>query len=296
MMPAVTQDRAAPPSASGDAVTRVSGAPPDAELRAILAVTRRLPRWRLARFVARNLRKLYLRRPRGLVDCELLGVRMFLDPEDYVDSALLFHPEFYEREELAYVRGHLAEGDTFVDLGSHVGAYAVVAAAAVGEKGRVIAVEADRPSYERLVANARRNGFAWIECLHCGVSDAEGVLPLTVNRSGNRGAATFLIPGKETVDVACHPLLDLLRRCDVERVRGMKLDIEGFEHRVLQRFLADADPRLWPEFVVIEQKQWWTEEAGGNAVELLQRHGYRIVWHGDGRWHRWTDYILERGG
>lgn len=264
-----------------------------AELDALARVTRRVPDRAPARWLARQLRKFYLRKPRADVRAEVAGCSMQLDPRDYVEGQLLFTPQLYEAGERAWVAEHLQPGDVFVDLGAHVGCYTLLAARAVGPEGRVIAVEADPRTVERLRRNVRLNALANVEVLHCGVSDADELLQLSMNASRNTGASSFLIPVGDDVGVRCRPLLALLEECGVSRVAGLKADIEGFEFRVLQRFLADAPESLWPGFVLVEQKEWWVEQAGGNAVELLRAHGYEVAWRAGER-RSWPNYVMAR--
>jgi FkbM family methyltransferase len=269
----------------------------DAELRALLALTRRLPNSRPSRAVARALRKLYLRRPRADVECDMEGARMRLAPSDYVEGQLLFGPQLYEGEERDFVRSHLAPGDTFLDLGSHVGCYALVAARAVGPIGRVLAVEANPRTYERLVANVGLSGADNVAAVHCGVSDRHETLGLHVRASKNTGASSFLVDVGDTVPVECRPLLDILEAHGVERVAGAKLDIEGLEYRVLDRFFADAAerPALWPRFAIIEQRDPWLPEAGGDVIALMEKQGYRRVWKSP-HLPRRPNHILVRDG
>src|SRR5215475_12264284 len=62
----------------------------DRELRLLLAFTRRLPRVRGAVRLAMTARRFYLRRERPIVEADVLGFRMTLDPADWVQSGLLF--------------------------------------------------------------------------------------------------------------------------------------------------------------------------------------------------------------
>ncbi len=57
------------------------------ELRWLASLSRRLPRVRAARYLARRLRKFYLRRPREDVVAEVAGQRMRLSPADVRASA-----------------------------------------------------------------------------------------------------------------------------------------------------------------------------------------------------------------
>lgn len=263
------------------------------ELDGLARLTRRVPDRGPARWLARQVRKFYLRKPRQDARAQVAGSTMELDPRDYVEGQLLFTPQLYEARERSWVAEHLAAGDVFVDLGAHVGCYTLLAARAVGASGRVVAVEADPRTVERLRNNLRLNGLENVEVVHCGVSDKEELLSLSMNASSNSGASSFLVPVGDDVAVPCRPLLDVLHDCEVERVAGLKADIEGFEFRVLQRFLADAPRSLWPGFVLVEQKDWWVEQAGGHAVELLCDHGYQIAWR-TGERRTWTNYVLTR--
>ena len=109
----------------------------DLELHGIRSLSRRLPRLRVFRYLARVLRKFYLRKPREDVVVEVAGQRMRLSPADYVEGQLLFAPQFYEPDEREYARARLRAGDVFVDLGAHVGLYTLLAARAVGLDGKV---------------------------------------------------------------------------------------------------------------------------------------------------------------
>jgi hypothetical protein len=65
------------------------------------------------------------------------------------------------------------------------------------------------------------------------------------------------------VEVECLPLSAVPEKAGVTRIHGMKLDIEGFEFRVLKRFFEEVAESLYPGFVLVEQKDWWIDQAGG---------------------------------
>ena len=265
----------------------------DFELRGLALLSRRLPPSRISRFLVRRLRKFYTRRPREDAVAPVDGQLMRLCPSDYVEGLLLFAPQLYERTERQHAKRLLRPGDTFVDLGAHVGLYTLLAARSVGPDGTVVAVEANPRTYEQLVENLRRNGLSNVATFQFGVSDRAELRMLSVNTTGNRGASSFLISMGEGIEVECLPLAQILAKAGIDQVRGVKLDIEGYEFRVLDRFFKDAAESLYPAFVLIEQKDWWIDQAGGNAVELLKRRGYRIVWRSRDR-KKWPNYLLVR--
>ena len=69
-------------------------------------------------------------------------------------------------------------------------------------------------------------------------------------------------------------LLALVEGEGYERIDAIKLDVEGAEDLILEPFLRDAPPSLWPGFIVIEDsRQRWQSDLAG----LLKRSGYRLV-------------------
>lgn len=249
------------------------------ELSVVLAITRNMPRIRGLNRLADLARRAYVRKRRPPVTVEVLGSMMQLDPHDYVDSWALFYPHIFDRAELHYVRRHLAPGDVFVDVGANIGIYTLYAARL---RARVIAIEAAPRAFERLTHNIGLNPYRDCVAINQGVSDREEVLQLFL-QEGNSGGNSFLRSHlSESVSVPCKPLYHLLREQSIQRIAGMKLDIEGFEYKVLQRFFMDAPPSLYPRFLIVEQ---WPEEllkSTGDAVGLLLEKGYKTVLQHEG--------------
>ena len=150
----------------------------------------------------------------------------------------------------------------------------------------MITLEAFSPTFEKLLHNLALNQADNVTARNVGVSDAAERLRLAVN-SANSGGNSFRTTMGEFVDVDCQPLLDLLRDAGVSAIDGMKLDIEGFECRVLGKFPNDAPVKMWPGFVIIEESS--RRGKGDSPAQLLGEHGYGMVWQGK------LNCILERG-
>ncbi len=248
------------------------------ELNLIAGLTRRLPALRGAGVVANALIRFYNRKPRPPVDIEARGVHMRLCPRDSLsEKALTFYPQLYDRHELAYLGRRLQAGGVFVDVGAHIGAYTLAAAKLVGESGMVLALEAFRPTYEKLCHNLTLNNSEHVVARNVGVSDTAERLQLAINPK-NSGGNSFRVTSGEFVEVDCLTLLDLLRDAGLQAVDGMKLDIEGFECRVLAKFFKDAPVEMWPGFVIIEESS--KRGKGDSPARLLNQHGYDMVWQG----------------
>ncbi len=64
----------------------------------------------------------------------------------------------------------------------------------------------------------------------------------------------------------------ILEEAGVSRVDALKIDVEGFEDRVLTGFFKQAPPSLWPRAVVIEHlsKNEWLEDC----IADMRARGY----------------------
>ncbi len=253
----------------------------------MLAVTRRLPAVRGSGRLANLLRRFYLRKPRKTVETKVLGFRMKLEPSECIDGGLLFYPRLYDRREVAYLRAHLRRGDVFIDAGANVGFYSLIASELVGREGRVLAIEADPYNHEKLLINLQLNDAQNVCAVNAGVSDRRENRRLGINTSGNRGGNSFLLERLTGVKVECFPLTDLVKGHRFEIIHGAKFDIEGYEFRVLSQFFEEADPSLYPKFMIIERNPEWARLAGGDVIELVRRKGYAVRWSSE------MNYIAE---
>jgi FkbM family methyltransferase len=211
---------------------------------------------------------------------------MIVDPAEGIGGNLAFIPQLYDVWEREALRTRLPEGGTFVDVGANMGAYSLWAARIVGPRGRVLAYEAAPANYERLVENIALNRFSQVHAFHVGVSDKTETLKLHINPIGNSGGHSF-VPGfcpegsAAEIDVQCEPLAELLARNGLTTVDFMKLDIEGFERRVLSRFFQDvpSGSALRPRHMLAELAR--VDARGpGSLWETIVSAGYRPVRQG----------------
>ncbi len=258
-------------------IQSVAGYKVDAELRFLLKMSRHFPAFRGFGRLGGLVARFYGRRNRPEFIAEVMGNRMVLDPSECVDSALLFCPHLYERLEVQWIRELLPPGGCFVDAGAHIGFYSLIAAGIVGDRGFVLAIEADPGNFGRLSTNARLNNFGDTLILrNVGLSDRSETLVLNLNLTGNRGGHSFVAPGDQGMMVKCEPLLRVLQEAGVKRVDMAKFDIEGSEHKVLREFLRSAPSSLVPKAMIIEQNERHLALGAGDALALLRSYDFRV--------------------
>ncbi len=166
---------------------------------------------------------------------------------------------------------------TVLDVGAHVGWFALQAARLVGPRGKVIAVEADPRNAALLRLNAERLGVANVEVLHAAALEAPGAVELALcatNTGDHRvglageGRPTVAVPGVRLDDV-----LGGRARVDV-----VLLDTQGSEQRVLAGLRATIE-RCRPQ-VLAEHWPEGIRSLGGDpdaAVAAYRALGYRIA-------------------
>ena len=170
------------------------------------------------------------------------------------------------------MRRALRPGTTFVDAGSNVGFYAILASRLVGPSGRVIAIEMMPDTAERLRLHCRLNHAANVEVVELALSDRkDGEVVATVTE-GKFGQASIARPGKpglvRKVSVRCGTLDDIM--ADVPGpIALLKMDLEGAElnacrgaHNVLQR----------TETIIYEQA-----DAATDGDDLLKGAGFQLA-------------------
>jgi len=209
------------------------------------------------------------------VEVSVFGRKMLLKPSDSIGHCLIFTPQWYDYRERRFIAQILNKGDYIIDVGANVGAYTLMFADIVGPSGKVTAVEAEQENAKRLRHNIDINNMQWAQVHNLGVSDKKEVLSLLLNSTGNAGGHSFYMPSDraERVQIVeCCPLSELVD--DHKIPKFMKLDIEGFEWRVLRKYFEDVPDSLWPQFIMLEDCPAHRE---GDAVALVLSQGYRLI-------------------
>jgi len=157
----------------------------------------------------------------------------------------------------------LAPGSVVVDLGAHLGTFALVAAQ-LGH--RVVAVEASPRNVRSLEASIRRNGFTGVEIARAAVSDRAGKLRFREEGAYGQVATTAQL-GLTEVDADTLPTI--LSGLGIERVDLVKMDIEGSEPAAIEgmsEMLRAPDAPL-----VLYESNWHTLRSFGSVpADLLQ--------------------------
>lgn len=128
---------------------------------------------------------------------------------------------------------------TVVDIGAHIGLYAVLAAEKVGNAGRVIAVEPAPKNYQRLRENILINNFSNVTGINMALSDHTGleklyIASLSICNSLNPDVVPSQKSATSYVEVKVGTLDDLLKNVNIKKIDVLKIDAEGAELQILK--------------------------------------------------------------
>jgi len=209
----------------------------------------------------------------GPVDVQYQGASFrFYHQASATERGALFSPD-YNIEELDFLRAHTPAGGVFVDVGANVGTYAMVLARQVGAGGKVVAIEPHPITHARLAFNRAASSFAQVTLVAAAAGPADG--ELMIETDGDNLGASHIVSGEvsnKAIRVPSLRLQRILGEAGVSHVDALKIDVEGFEDRVLTGFFREAPPSLWPRAVVIEHlsRNEWLE----NCIAGMLACGY----------------------
>lgn len=165
------------------------------------------------------------------------------------------------------MRSLLQPGDVAIDGGANIGLYTLLAAAAVGPRGRVIACEPSPTTSAILRDNVALNDFGWVDVREVALAAAPGRLELHVFEPGS-GYSSFA-PADQTrgthVEVEVTTLDDVAGAL-LDRTTVVKLDTEGAELLAL-RGARRLFERARPDFI-IELEPEHLERQGASVGEV----------------------------
>jgi FkbM family methyltransferase len=178
----------------------------------------------------------------------------------------------WEPDISAFVQRRLSAGDTFCDIGSHVGYYSLLAAARVGTSGRVVAIEASPTIFGLLQKNMARNEATNVRPVNVAVSAQAGVINIHLGPLWNLGWSTTRVNPKLGVEcqVPALPLDQILSAEERQSLRLVKLDVEGTERELfpgLIQLLKEARPDAE---IVLEVSPLWWKESPMTVEQALQ--------------------------
>lgn len=209
--------------------------------------------------------------PKGsLRKAERDGFRFELDLSDYMQWLIYFGVSIEPRNKLYAL---VKPGMVIFDVGANIGETAMHFARRAGENGQVYAFEPDPVTFQKLNHHLELNRIRNVTALNFGLGDAEGQFSLERdekhsggNRIGKKGIAVVIKQGDAFAAT-------LNRKPDF-----IKIDVEGFEYRVLQGLshtIKTQRPVLYVE--TIDTYLHAQGSSAHDVIHWLEQVPYRLV-------------------
>ena len=219
-------------------------------------------------------------RPRRFIARAQWGGRFEGTTEDVIDR-YIYEFGVWEPTLTRWLGSRLRPGDLFVDVGSNIGYFTLLASRAVGPEGSVVAVEASPSTFRLLLRNLELNRVSNVRAVNVAASSTRGTLTVHEGPAHNRGLASTVADrgATSTAEVTALPLQEILSEDELRRARVIKLDTEGGELAIMQALLPSLDLMREDVEIVAELDPAYFSYQGHSVDELvdpLRERGFRL--------------------
>ena len=244
--------------------------------------------WQCTRNVVGRIRRNLISLPSSPVVAKINGTvnfehrfLPFLDEDDF--RAMLTGS--YDLLLCDYLKRHVRPGDIVLDVGANVGYISATAASYLQPGGEVHGFEPLPECFARLERLRELNPQFRLTFNNFALGETDDVLPISYNPDGDSRNATLISgTGNKAGQVREVPVLrlDEYIRTHIpnpEKICLIKIDVEGFEYRVLRGLSGFfAENRCRP-LIVCEVKPWELKRLGATPrdfADLIRGFGYKV--------------------
>lgn len=182
-----------------------------------------------------------------------------------VESMYIVSPQF-EKWMWDYLK--VKSGDVFLDVGAHVGKYALQVAKVVGENGLIIAIEPNPENYLALTKNISINKIENILAYNIAGWHKDCKMKLFIAEKAGRHSLKENKGCLGSVLVEAKALDNIIKGI---KVNWIKLDVEGAEYEVLQG-LENALKEYKPQLIIEVNKK-----NSERVKEFMTQMNYNIT-------------------
>jgi len=187
-----------------------------------------------------------------------------------IEYGILLDPN-YNHEDINFLIDGAKNNSNFVDIGSNIGLYSQPLALAA-PKGQTISIDANPLMKLRLDFNKSSSKISNINMINIAVSDKKGSGSLKIRKDD---IAIVALDESIDGDIKYSTLIEVLGNNKIDKIYGLKIDIEGHEDKALVPFLLNAPKTLLPNKIVIEQPTRNQDYPG--CLNAFEKLNYKLV-------------------
>lgn len=205
-------------------------------------------------------------------------------PFNFYNDKLTFIKIYFGRsnlDEIDFIKKNSPNKSVFIDIGSNMGFYTQFIASIINKKKRIkiISIDAHPINNYRLRENLKLlktkipNIFSFVKIKNCAVGDRNTILNLNFSHGL---ANAFITKNKKDISVKCRKLVDIVNEEKLKYITNLKIDVEGYEDKVLITFLNNCKKKLVPKNIILEhsEKNVWKN----NLIQFLFKFGYKEIY------------------
>jgi len=202
--------------------------------------------------------------------CRRQGINYSLDIHDYQNWLIYFHSE--SDSSFGALR-YLKTGDIALDVGGNIGQTALMMAKKTGNNGRIYSFEPFPGTFQKLKKNLSLNpGISNIQPQNAALGAVPGSLMMSQDCMSNSGSNRMVAETTATshckVTVPVSTIDIFARQQQLTTVDFIKIDVEGFEYKVLNGAMETITKHRPLLFIELDDNN--LREQGNNAKELIQ--------------------------
>ena len=246
---------------------------PNFIVKIIIYITRNLGTSWFSKRLIFLFRKIAILLSRDCIDTNLFGAKLRLYTKGNVsEKRALFSPQIFEKDERDFIKSRCKDNSVFIDIGSNIGLYSFSVGSVYKEfkNTKIFSIEPHPSLFRRLKYNALQNKDIPINPREIALMDKSGEFKLDTPNE-NLGQGKISKTGSQKV--IAKNLIDFIKDEKIENISAMKIDVEGNEESVIIPFIENANKKLLPLIIIIENNKnsWKTD-----LIKLLEKKGYLI--------------------
>jgi len=204
-------------------------------------------------------------------------------PFNFYNDKLTFIKIYFGRsnlDEIDFIKNNSPNKSVFIDIGSNMGFYTQFIAAIIEKKRQIKIISIDALPINnfrlkenlKLLKNKIPNIFSLVKIKNCAVGDQNTKLNLDYSHGL---ANAFITKNKKDISVKSRKLINIVNEEKLKFITNLKIDIEGYEDKVLISFLRSCKKKLIPRNIILEhsEKKIWKN----NLLKFLFKFGYQEI-------------------
>ena len=188
----------------------------------------------------------------------------------------------YNKKEINFIQNEMEANDVFIDVGANIGFYTQNIASKYDKNkfSKIISIEPNPLLCKRIKDNlsllAKKNpkikNKVIIENYAIGDKSCNSYLSLA---KGYGNASITQESNLTSIKVKMTPLINIIKKNNIESIKNLKIDIEGYEDIALIPYFENVEDKLFPKNIIIEHTSHplWKEDV----IQFLLSIGYKEI-------------------